>query len=188
MSRAYTLQLKQSLRRTVVVDDGVRSTIELLDVLPRPAMADLLRARLRAAGFEDAEDGTLVRVEADGVRVAIDPEARTVTVRAQDEAELELEAEATVRTYEETKDRDEARGRARLDARLEAEAQAAEGALKAEVAARLEGRLGDLRAELDRLSNDVVADALERRAAQMGRVTAVSRDDATGEITIKVEL
>ncbi len=188
MSRAYTLQLKQSLRRTVVVDDGVRSTIELLDVLPRPAMADLLRARLRAAGFEDAEDGTLVRVEDDGVRVAIDPEARTVTVRAQDEAELELEAEATVRTYEETKDRDEARGRARLDAQLEAEAEAAEGALKAEVSARLEARLGDLRGELDRLGNEVVADALERRAAQLGRVTAVSRDGATGEITIKVEL
>ncbi|MCA9557721.1 MAG: hypothetical protein KC583_04060, partial [Myxococcales bacterium] len=64
----------------------------------------------------------------------------------------------------------------------------AEGALKAEVAARLEARLGDLRGELDRLGNEVVADALERRAAQLGRVTAVSRDGATGEITIKVEL
>ena len=188
MSRAYTLRLKESLRRTVVVRDGVRAALEVLEVLPREQMAELLRARLGARGFVQDALGALVRDEPDGVRVSVDPVLHTVTLSLAGEQAIDLEAEASVPTFEERHAHDERTGRAALQGELEADAAAVEATLRADVAERLSRRLADLRGELDRVTHEVVADGLERRAAQLGQITELSRDDATGELTIRVKL
>ena len=75
MSRAYRIRLSESLRRHIEVDDGICSSLELLDVLPREQMAELLARELEGAGFEERE-GQWVRVDADGWTVSTDARGR----------------------------------------------------------------------------------------------------------------
>lgn len=188
MSRAYRISLSESVRRQVVVGDEVRAGLALLDVLPREEMAELLAAALRARGFADQADGTLRRVEADGVEVVVDPLAGTVVLRREVAHQVEIAAEGEVRAFEETIAQAEAEARARL--RETAEAAAAEDAEAARraVTEQLEGRLGALTDALDGIVNEVIGAALKRRAAQLGEVTEVAEDEATGSLTIRIKL
>ena len=52
----------------------------------------------------------------------------------------------------------------------------------------LEGKLGDLRKELDQISNRVTAEALKQKAASMGEVQEVSEDPESGSLTIRVKI
>ena len=61
------------------------------------------------------------------------------------------------------------------------------------VVARIEaaealGRLGDLRRELDQDVNRVTAEALKRRAAQIGQIKEMTEDPQSGSLTIVVEV
>ena len=53
---------------------------------------------------------------------------------------------------------------------------------------QLEGRLSDLRVELDKITNRVVADALKIRAGQLGQIIEVDDRLEEGSVTIKVRL
>jgi hypothetical protein len=44
MSRAYRIAVSESLRRHLKVEDGVATTLEVLEILPREPMAELLAA------------------------------------------------------------------------------------------------------------------------------------------------
>ena len=52
---------------------------------------------------------------------------------------------------------------------------------------KLEGQLQDLRQELDEAVNRVTAEALKRKAAQMGQIKEMTEDE-TGNLTIVVEV
>lgn len=187
MSRAYRIRLSESLRRHIEVDDGICSNLELLDVLPREQMAELLKRELEAAGFEERE-GQWVRVDSEGVEVRVDPGEGTVTVAAASEKQVEVSKTREIRTYAENDVATRERARESIQAELESEVDEQRKALQAKVTARLEGKLGDLRQELDKIGNRVTAQALKQKAASLGEVQEISEDPETGSLTIRVKI
>jgi hypothetical protein len=114
-----------------------------------------------------------------------------VSVTLADQRAVELKAQAE-RTYtqegEGEKERAEEQARELARARLEKRATDAGELLREDLTRRLEGRLRDLKQELDGVTNRVTAEALKVRARQLGTVEEISEDPATGSLTIKVRL
>lgn len=188
MSRAYRIRISESLRRHVQVDDGIQSKLEILDILPPEQTAALLERELEAAGFEHRDDGQWLRVDDDGVEVRVESNSGTVTVSAQADAELDLERERVITAWAENDASSRERGRQVLQRELEGEVEQHQRDLQAQVTEVLEGKLGDLRKELDQISNRVTAEALKQKAASMGEVQEVSEDPQTGSLTIRVKI
>jgi hypothetical protein len=191
VSRAYRISLSESVRRHIKVEDGIKAGLEILEVLPREAMGELLKKELAGLGFEpeQGEEGeVMVRKEADGVVVSVDPKDFSVTVRVSKERDVAVEKEGSTRAYEEVLDQARERLRDRLKSELDEEVKSREDALRGELTATLERKLGDLRKELDRVSNRVVAEALKQKAASLGEIQEVSENEETGEVTIRVRV
>jgi hypothetical protein len=194
MSRAYRVQVRESLRHVVRASDHVSTQLELLDILPAEAMADLLRGELEGRGFR-REGPALVRRDG-GVTITVEPETGTVTVQAESEQQVRLEAERVGSVYDdwggEQRKKSEAALRERLgqemreDFQRQAEQKTAE--LQQQVTDQLEGRLIDLRAELDQAVNRVTAEALKRKAAQIGQIKEMTEDPQSGSLTIVLEV
>ena len=185
MSRAIVVRVSESVVRTIHVEDGVQSPLELLPVLPAERMAELLAVELAAQGF--VRDGDLARrTDADGVDVTVDLRAATVTVKLGAGERVGEEVELSERAY---------RGRERVEEELrdaaiaELERRLAEKAeaMRREVTEKLERKLGDLKAELDGAIGRATVASLTERAAQLGAIQEVVTDDA-GNVTIKVKL
>lgn len=188
MSRAYRIRISESLRRHVKVDDGIQSKLEILEILPPEQTAALLERELQAGGFEKRDDGQWVRVDEDGVEVRVEPKTGTVTVSAKADAELDLERERVITAWAENDQTSRERGRQALQRELEGEVEQRERDLQAQVTEVLEGKLDDLRKELDQISNRVTAEALKQKAASMGEVQEVSEDPESGSLTIRVKI
>lgn len=178
MSRVYRIAVSESLSRIVHLEDGVQTRLELLPILPTERMAAILADNLAERGFT-VEGDVATRATGDGLSVAIDLRAGTVTVSLAEERQIETEATGTGDNAENA--RADAAGRAARKADRVAE-QA-----RQELTERLERQLRDLKAELDRVGNDVTARALEERARQLGEIEAIHRDE-DGSMTIKVRL
>ena len=153
-------------------------------------MAELLAEELQRRGFEK-QGQSLVRNEK-GVQIRVEPATGAVTVQAQAEQHVDLEAATNVvadtdwgRNLSE-----QAKKAAKEELRqgLEKEAEKKSAALQQEVTERLEGRLADLRKELDQAVNRVTAEALKRRAAQIGQIKELTEDPQSGSMTIVVEV
>lgn len=186
MSRAYRISVKESLSRHVQVEDGVCSSLELLPILEKERMRELLAAELAQKGFE--RKGTLAtRKEADGITVSVDLDSGEVSVNAEGHSEVNLETERTaVVDNQLAPDRERALRDAAKQS-LEREAKAEEEALRKKVTEQLEGKLLDLKDELDGVVNRVTGQALRQRAAELGQVEEV-HEDANGSLTIKVRV
>ena len=76
MSRAYRVRVRESITQVVRGEDSVGTTLEILEILPCEAMAELLAAELIKRGFEK-KDERLVRA-GDGVIVAT---SRPIAIR-----------------------------------------------------------------------------------------------------------
>lgn len=186
MSRAYRISVKESLSRHVQVDDGVCASLELLPILQKERMRELLAAELAARGFT-REGNTAARGGADGVALEVDLDTGEVSVTAEGHTQLELTAERAAVVAD---PHDAARERALRDAAqasLEQTAKAEEETLRREVTERLEGALRDARDELDGVVNRVTAAALKQRAAELGHIEAI-HEEANGNLTIKVRV
>lgn len=188
MSRAYRIQISESLERVVHVDDGVATKIELLPVLPKERMRALLAEELAAAGLT-VEDGVARRTtpSEDGtVTVEVEIETGTVTVRIQHETDVEVNAEVTRTVGEERRAAEEQRLRVDVGKTLERKIEEATEEMRKRATARLEGELKDARRELDRVVHRVTAAALKERAGQLGEIEELSEDDES--LTIKVRV
>jgi hypothetical protein len=186
MSRVYRIRLKESIVRTVHVQDGVKAALELLPVLEKPRMAELLAAELVARGFT-RRGGQAVRVEPDGVELVVDLADATVTARASTTTTVEAEIERSASVVEERRESGEAELKKAMARELGEHVERERARLAAEVTARLERRLVDVKAELDQVVNKVTVRALEQRAAELGQVESVVADEHGG-VTIKVRL
>ena len=187
MSRAYRISVSQSIRKHMRVEDGFRAPLEILAVLPAGDMAGLLARELAALGFE--RDGHIMRrTDDDGVAVDVDLDAGTVTARLAAEADVDHTVERSRQVEEEHAERETRRLEDAARADLERHVDARRAELSREVTETLEGKLRDLRAELDRATNRATAEALKIRARQLGEVKEISENPDTGELTIKVEV
>ncbi len=178
MSRVYRIAVSESLSRIVHLEDGVQTRLELLPILPTERMAGILADSLVERGF--TVEGDVARRAADGgLEVAIDLREGTVTVSLAEEREIATQATGSGENAES----------ARADAlsRADKTADRLTEQARQELTERLERQLRDLKAELDRVGNDVTAKALEERARQLGEIEAIHRDE-DGSMTIKVRL
>ena len=188
MSRAYRIAVSETLRRHVKVGDGVQTSVELLPILAADRMCDLLAAELEALGFE--RDGHLARrIDEDGTEVTVDLQEGTVTVRLSAEADLELSRKASGSVYaREQAAAAEAKLRAQLGKDLERQAEIRTEELSREVSERLERKLRDLQREIDGAVSRATGKALEEKAASMGEIEEIERDEETGAVTIRVRV
>lgn len=186
MSRAYRISIKESLSHHVQVEDGVNSTLELLPILQKERMRELLAEELAQRGFK--RDGTTAtRTEKNGVEVEVDLETGQVSATASGHQDLNLETERTAVVDQDLKGDREAALRKVAQEALKREAKSEEEALRKKVTQQLEGTLKDLKGELDGVVNRVTATALKTRAAELGQVEEV-HEDANGGLTIKVRV
>jgi hypothetical protein len=187
MSRMYRIQISESVTRIVHVGDAVASDLEILPILARERMREILAAELGARGF--ARDGDHAVREQDGVRVSVDLGTGRVTAEVSTTQEVVMEG-SDVATAAQPNKEDAAAGRMRerLRSQLERKLDRREKEMQEEATQRLEGRLRDLRGEMDQVVSRVTIDALKERAAQLGEIEELHEDASTGELTIKVKV
>ena len=188
MSRAYKVSIQEAQTREIKAGDEICSQIELLPILPPEEMEYLLRCELAQHGFQEAE-GTMQRTTGT-VLVAIDPCSGVIRVKAQIQKSLALLVEKTGEVY----DRVEEAARMRLSlvekARDEIEHQAEEQrkSFQLDATEKLESHLHELRPEIDQIANRVMTQALQKKAATLGTIKAISEDNNTGTMTITIEV
>jgi hypothetical protein len=190
MSRAYRVSVRESLTQVVRGEDRVSTTLELLEILPCDAMAELLRDELARRGFED-HDGRMVR-KGDAIAIEVDPASGEVVVRSEVSEEIVLrkkqEGYADTDHGRTGKAAVESALRDQLRRELEGDAKEKSKAIQEKATARLEGELQGLKAELDQVVNRVTAEALKRKAAQIGQIKEITEDAANGSMTIVLEV
>ncbi len=187
MSRAYRIRVRESLHRMVRAADHIDTQLELLPILPADEMAALVTAELQRRGFQ-SQGGQLVR-QAAGLTVRVEPATGTVTISAESRQHVDIEGERQGVYYEETGSRAASdRLREALQRELESQARDKQADLQKQVSNRLEAALADIRQELDQITNRVTAEALKRKAAQLGRIKELSDDPQSGSLTIVLEV
>ena len=191
MSRAYRIRVKESLKRDLSASDEICSDLEILEVLPPEQMSELLRAELKNRGFEDAEDGKVVRQHDNGVTVTVDTKTGEVSVKAETAEKVDLEVEREEWSYDDAgpganSTRKRLKEQAQKD--LERKADQQQSRLQTQATERLEGEMADVRKELGQAVNAVTREALKRKAASLGQIKELSEDPEAGSLTIKVEV
>ncbi len=186
MSRAYRIQVAESIVRTVHVEDGVCAGLELLPILARERMGELLAAELEKQGFRRDGDKA-VRVDEDGVEITVELSTATVTVKLRAEEEVKKEITRTAVVAEERKEGAEDRLRDSVRKELSDEVDEHRAKLREKITAQLERKVVDLKWELDRAVNRTTAEALKERASQLGTIEQITEDEGGG-MTIKVKL
>jgi hypothetical protein len=184
-----------SIDKIVHVDDGVCGSIELLPILAKERMRELLSDELVRRGFE--RDGNVARrATGDGVTVEVDLDSGTVTARAEADVHVDIKGQVDgPRRYRESEGNSPENReieRAALQAELEATLAAREAKetklARRATTERLEASLRDLKRELDAATNRVTAEALKEKAKSMGEIEELVEDAETGALTIKVKL
>jgi hypothetical protein len=186
VSRAILVRVAESVVRIVHVEDGVAAPLEMLPILAPERMADLLAAELAALAFE-RDGATCKRIEPDGIEVSVDLAASTAAVKLGAGARIEEAVELAARGDTDYQGWTEAKLRGQALTELEARVAERTEALRREITAQLEAKLGDLRRELDGAIGRATIGALTEKAAQLGRIEETHQDDA-GNVTIRVRL
>jgi hypothetical protein len=187
MSRAYRIKVLETVRRILRARDGISTQLEL-PILPPEQMAQLLAAELQRRGFSPGGQG-LARKQAE-VTIAVQPETATVTVQAEATQKVRLEGDKEGLVLEEGRSAQatEQGLRRQLRKELDERAQQQTAQLQSRVTEQLEAQLGALRQELDQVVNRVTAEALKRKAAQLGQIKEITDDPQSGSLTITLEV
>lgn len=189
MSRAYRIQVRESLKQVLKAHDKVSTQVEILEILPGEQMAQLLAEELERRGFR--RQGKILARSQGGVTVNVDPESGTVTVKAEAAQQVKVEGQKEGRVYDDmgpSGSRARAALKEELRKELARQVDGREAELQAEVTGRLEASLGDLRKELDQAVNRVTAEALKQKASQLGQIKQVTEDPQAGSLTIVLEV
>ena len=191
MSRAYRIRVKESLARDIRAEDSIETRLEMLEILPPEQMGELLAQELKRRGFEEQEDGALVRKEQDGVTVTVEPCSGTVTIRAESADRAEVEGTREGYGYNDVgpgRKSIEQRLGSELKADLEKRIEQHEEKLQKVATGKLEKELNEIQPELREAVERVTAEALKQKAAQMGQIKEISEDPQAGSLTITVEV
>jgi hypothetical protein len=189
MSRAYRVSVRETRNRLIRAEDHVSTRLEILEVLPPEQMAGLLADELERRGFQ--RDGTRLTRKQNGVTVTVETTSGTVTVAAEASEESTIQAERSDRAYDDAGPhakvvRENLKKMVEKD--IENKVSEKTAGLQTKVTDRLEGELTEVRQELDQAINRVTAEALKRKAAQMGQIKEMTEDPQAGSLTIVVEV
>ena len=190
MSRSYRICVRESINKVIRAEDHVSTNLEMLEVLPPEQMAGLLSDELERRGFQRSEGGTLIR-RGQGVTVAVEPRTGTVSVRAETAENVEVEAIRDARVFDEASPQAQRlREKMRQEIKGDLAKKVVDKETEMQTAAtdQLEAQLGGLREELDQAVNRVTAEALKRKAAQLGQIKHITEDPQAGSLTIVVEV
>jgi hypothetical protein len=172
-SRPYKVTTKEVVGKTVVAEDHVNIQLDIPPILPREQTGEILAGALKERKFVEGEDGKLVR-ERDGVTVEVDPDGGSLTVSCEAEKQLPPPSNPSPCGC-------------RAAARLKEE-QSAHNDLQRKVTQRLEGAITRLGCEMEGVVHKVTAEALKRKARQLGEIKQITEDPKTGSMTIVVEV
>lgn len=188
MSRAIQIRVSESVVRTVHVEDGVQSQLEMLPILARERQGELLSAELEKRGFV-REGNVSRRRDADGLEISVDLKTLTVTVRLGGDVAVEVAVERTGSYDEDFESQVDAEAELRAEARegLNDEVERQRAALQRQTTRLLERRLEDVRRELDAAVGQTTVEALTEKARGIGHVESVVSDGA-GNVAIRVKL
>lgn len=188
MSRAYRVRVEESLKKIVRAEDHVSCQLEMLELLPCEQMAQLLADELIKLGFA-IEGDTATRKDKD-VTITVDLPSATVIVQSAADKAIDLKSTKVRQVVDDRRQIPEAEAQLREEVKreLEAQGQHVESLLQRQVTDRLEAQLGDIRKELEAAANRATAEALKKRAAQLGQIKSISEDPQAGSLTIVVEV
>jgi hypothetical protein len=189
MSRSYRISVRECVNRVIKAEDKVSTQLEILEILPPEVMGRMLADELERRGYR-REGDELVKEE-DGVVISIDSRTGEVTVSAEAAESTKVEGEMHGRAYDDVgphASQVRENLRQELQKSLEKKVQDKTGALQSKVTDQLEGKLGDLKSELDQVVNKVTAEALKEKARSMGQIKQMTEDETTGSLTIVVEV
>ncbi len=190
MSRAYRITVKESESRHLKAGDEICTQLELLEILPPEDMATLLREELKRRGFEEQEDGTLIRRDGE-VIITVDPCSGEVSVKAETEAQVTQEAKREATGFNDVGPNERSlreRVKEQLKQDLERKFEQEQSKLQSQATEKLEKHLQDLTPQIHDIVNQVTRDALKQKAQQLGTVKEISEDAESGSLTIKVEI
>jgi hypothetical protein len=191
MSRAYRIAVSGSVERIVHIEDGVCGSLELLPILPKERMRDLLASELTRRGFQ-VEGNVARKTPEKGIVIEVDLDASTVSVKVDADVALDIKRERVGTVAERTSRGGIADAKAKLKDAVDAEVErVAADEVERErrhVTAKLEGKLKDLKGEIDDAINRVTGEALKEKARSMGEIEEIAEDKTTGALTIKVRL
>ncbi len=201
MSQMYQVRLASSVSRTIQAEDSVSYPLRLTGILPEEDLLELLRQALIRRGFVTPEGGKRNNVDQENPqrlegrggaceRIVVDLDSMTVTASLDEEAEIATEVDAVGSAYT----RRGAAEQARLeleDRRRHAEAQLEhEGRqVQKELTRRLADSEEERQRQLHEVLQEVYAEALKRKAGELGEVMEVSEGtspDGQYELVIKV--
>ncbi len=189
MSRAYRITVKESDTRNLKAGDEICTQLEVLEILPPEDMAGLLKDELKNRGFEEQEDGTMLRKDGD-ITVKVDPCSGEVTVKAETEETVNQEVKREASGYNDVGPNEKSlreKVKEQLKTDLDKKFDQEQSRLQGKATEALEKHLQDLQPEISEVVNKVTRDALKQKAQQMGTVKEISETEG-GELTIKVEV
>lgn len=194
MSQLYSIELKSAVTERIETADSVAYPIALQDILPQEDMKDLLRESLVNNGFEADEENEniLTKQGAGGEDIIFNLDDMEVTARLEDAKDVTAEVNATGRAYD---DQEMARRNAQEKLKAQEDAVRRELAketseLQSELSDRLAESESERMREINEVLQDVYADALKRKAGQMGDIMEVHEStspEGEYELTIRIE-
>jgi hypothetical protein len=187
MSRIYTIQVSERVRRVIHLEDRASTQLELIEVLPAEAMRELLQAELLRRGFTVTDSGVAHRIDDRDVVIEIEVASGTVTISLAREQTIAVAGDAKGRSANE---HDRALAnllRNKLEQDLECQIDQQAEQEQTELTRELEKHLRDIGAELDAIGHRVTAEALTRKAAQLGEIESIQQA-ADGSLTIRVKV
>src|SRR5262245_31901679 len=190
MSRAYRITVKESETRHLKAGDEIRTQLRRLNTRAPEDTATLLKEELKKRGFEEQEDGTMVRKDGD-LTIKVDPCSGEVSVKAETEETVSQEARRDATGFNdvgpnESSLRDRVKDQLKQD--LDKKFDQEQSRLQGKATEALEKHLQELQPEISEVVNQVTRDALKQKAQQMGTVKEISEDAESGSLTIKVEV
>lgn len=188
MSRAYRVRVQESLKKIVRAEDSVSCQLEMLEILPCEQLAQLLADELVKLGFA-IEGDRAIRKEKD-ITITVDLPSATVIVQAVSDKAVDLKSSKERNVADDRRLAADMEAALREEAKRDLEQQGlqAQSLLQRQVTDQLESRLGDIRQELEGAANRATAEALKKRAAQLGQIKSISEDPQAGSLTIVVEV
>jgi hypothetical protein len=189
MSNAYTICVETSVVRVHRAEDRCSTQLDVLPILPPEQMAALLAEALKKQGYR--EEGQELVKETGDVTIRVDTVTGTLSAQAVVTGDINVTGTKTGRGYDDAgphKHALEAQLREELESELEKKAQVAAEGLQTQATDKLEGHLLDVRREVDGILNQVTAEALKIKAAQLGEIQDIKEDPQAGTTTIVVKV